>query len=156
MTWRSRSLRVLPIAFPLLLPPDGSWARGRGHARGHHHDHHHPSRHHVFGFGHPCGYAPCGCGWSVGCGHTLAPGSPQSSAKKTPAARGPPAERPPTVESRSAERSMAQFIEVATTDELADEQAKLVEVEGQKIALFRVDGGFKCAGSWGARMRPVS
>ena len=47
MTWRSRSLRVLPIAFPLLLPPDGSWARGRGHARGHHHDHHHPSRHHV-------------------------------------------------------------------------------------------------------------
>jgi len=43
---------------------------------------------------------------------------------------------------------MAQFIEVATTDELADEQAKLVEVEGQK------DGGFKCAGSWGARMRP--
>jgi hypothetical protein len=43
---------------------------------------------------------------------------------------------------------------VATTDELADEQAKLVEVEGQKIALFRVDGGFKCAGSWGALMRP--
>jgi hypothetical protein len=49
---------------------------------------------------------------------------------------------------------MPQFITVATTDELADEQAKLVEVEGQKIALFRVDGGFKCAGSWGARMRP--
>jgi hypothetical protein len=130
MTWRSRSLRVLPIAFPLLfLPDDGTWARGRGHARGHHHDHHHPSHHHVFGFGHPCGYAPCGCGRSVGCGHTLAPGSPQSSAKKTPAARGPPAERPPTVESRSAERSMPQFIEVATTDELADEQAKLVGVE---------------------------
>jgi len=35
---------------------------------------------------------------------------------------------------------MPQFITVATTDELADEQAKLVEVEGQKIALFRVDG----------------
>ena len=51
---------------------------------------------------------------------------------------------------------MPQFIEVATTDELADEQAQLVEVEGQKIALFRVDGGFKCAGSWGALMRPVS
>jgi len=48
----------------------------------------------------------------------------------------------------------AQSIKVAPTDELADEQAKLVEVEGQKIALFRVDGGFKCAGSWGARMRP--
>jgi len=114
MTWRS--LRVLPIAFPLLLPPDGTCARGRGHAHGHHHDRHHPS-HHVFGFGHPCGYVPGGCGWSVGRGHTLAPGSPQSSAKKTPAARGPPAERPPTVES-------------------------------QESALFRVDGGFKCAGSW--------
>ena len=43
---------------------------------------------------------------------------------------------------------MPQFTKVATTDELADEQAKLVEAEGQKIALFRVDGGFKCAGSW--------
>jgi nitrite reductase/ring-hydroxylating ferredoxin subunit len=37
---------------------------------------------------------------------------------------------------------MPQFTKVATTDELADQQAKLVEVEGQKIALFRVDGGF--------------
>ena len=37
---------------------------------------------------------------------------------------------------------MPQFIKVATADELADQQAKLVEVEGQKIALFRVDGGF--------------
>ena len=37
---------------------------------------------------------------------------------------------------------MPQFITVATTDELADQQAKLVEVEGQKIALFRVDSGF--------------
>ena len=37
---------------------------------------------------------------------------------------------------------MAQFIKVVTTDELADQQAILVEVEGQKIALFRVDGGF--------------
>jgi len=35
---------------------------------------------------------------------------------------------------------MPQFIEVATTDELADEQGQFVEVEGQKIALFRVDG----------------
>ncbi len=49
---------------------------------------------------------------------------------------------------------MPQFIKVATTDELADQRAKLVEVEGQKIALFRVDRGFRCAGSWGARMRP--
>jgi len=37
---------------------------------------------------------------------------------------------------------MTQFIKVATTDELGDQQAKLVEVEGQKIALFRVDGTF--------------
>lgn len=37
---------------------------------------------------------------------------------------------------------MAQFIKVATTDELGDQQGKLVEVEGQKIALFRVDGAF--------------
>lgn len=39
---------------------------------------------------------------------------------------------------------MPQLIEVATTDELADGQAKLVEVEGQKIALFCVDGGLLC------------
>ena len=31
---------------------------------------------------------------------------------------------------------MPQFIKVATTDELADQPAKLVELEGQKIALF--------------------
>ena len=37
---------------------------------------------------------------------------------------------------------MPDFIKVAATDELADEQAKLVELEGQKIALFRVDGAF--------------
>ena len=35
---------------------------------------------------------------------------------------------------------MPHFIKVATTDELADQQAKLVELEGQKIALFRGDG----------------
>lgn len=35
---------------------------------------------------------------------------------------------------------MARFIKAATTDEVADQQAKLVELEGQKIALFRVDG----------------
>jgi nitrite reductase/ring-hydroxylating ferredoxin subunit len=37
---------------------------------------------------------------------------------------------------------MLKFIKAATTDELADQQAKLVELEGQKIALFRVDGAF--------------
>ena len=37
---------------------------------------------------------------------------------------------------------MPKFIKVATTDEFADQQAKPVEVEGQKIALFRVDGAF--------------
>ena len=37
---------------------------------------------------------------------------------------------------------MAHFVKVATTDELEDQQAKLVEVDGQKISLFRVDGTF--------------
>ena len=37
---------------------------------------------------------------------------------------------------------MPHFIKVVTTDELADQQVKLVEVEGQKIALFRVNGAF--------------
>ena len=37
---------------------------------------------------------------------------------------------------------MSGFIKVATTDELAEQQAKLVEVEGHKIALFRVNGAF--------------
>src|SRR5437879_4809272 len=35
-------------------------------------------------------------------------------------------------------RAMSKFMKVATTDELEDQQGKLVEVEGQKIALFRV------------------
>mgnify|MGYP001586357718 FL=1 len=37
---------------------------------------------------------------------------------------------------------MPQFMKVATTDELREQQSKLVELEGQKIALFRVDGTF--------------
>ena len=37
---------------------------------------------------------------------------------------------------------MPHFIKVAATAELADEQAKLVEREGQKIALFHVGGAF--------------
>lgn len=40
------------------------------------------------------------------------------------------------------EGSMPNFMKVATTDELEDQQAKLVEVEGQKIALFRVGEAF--------------
>ena len=35
---------------------------------------------------------------------------------------------------------MPKFMKVATSDELEDQQAKLVEVEGQKIALFRAGG----------------
>jgi 3-phenylpropionate/trans-cinnamate dioxygenase ferredoxin subunit len=41
---------------------------------------------------------------------------------------------------------MTQFIKVATTDELGDQQAKLVAVAGQRIALFRVDGAFYALG----------
>ena len=37
---------------------------------------------------------------------------------------------------------MAEFIKVATTDEIAPRQAKLVEVGGREIALFNVDGDF--------------
>ena len=37
---------------------------------------------------------------------------------------------------------MSGFIKVTTTEELADQQAKVVEVEGHKIALFRVNGAF--------------
>jgi len=37
---------------------------------------------------------------------------------------------------------MARFVKVATTDDLEDRQAKLVIVDGQKIALLRVDGTF--------------
>ena len=37
---------------------------------------------------------------------------------------------------------MSGFIKVTTTEELADQQAKLVEVDGHKIALFRVNGAF--------------
>ena len=37
---------------------------------------------------------------------------------------------------------MPHYVKVATTDELGEQQAKLVELEGQTIALFRVDGAF--------------
>ena len=51
---------------------------------------------------------------------------------------------------------MPQFIEVAATDELADDQTKLVEVEGQKIALFRVDGGIQMRQLLGSAAAPDS
>jgi nitrite reductase/ring-hydroxylating ferredoxin subunit len=41
---------------------------------------------------------------------------------------------------------MPKFMTVATTDELEDQQAKLVEVEGQRIALFRVGEAFYALG----------
>jgi nitrite reductase/ring-hydroxylating ferredoxin subunit len=37
---------------------------------------------------------------------------------------------------------MPQFMKVATTSELEDQQAKLVEIEGRKIALFRMGEAF--------------
>src|SRR5947208_2788366 len=37
---------------------------------------------------------------------------------------------------------MAEFIKVATTDEIASGQAKLVEAGGSEIALFNVGGSF--------------
>ena len=37
---------------------------------------------------------------------------------------------------------MSKFIKVATSSELEDQQVKLVEAEGQKIALFRVGDAF--------------
>ena len=37
---------------------------------------------------------------------------------------------------------MPGFIKAATTEELAEQQAKLVEVGGHKIALFHANGAF--------------
>jgi len=37
---------------------------------------------------------------------------------------------------------MPEFVKVARTDEIATGQAKLVDVNGQEIALFNVDGSF--------------
>jgi nitrite reductase/ring-hydroxylating ferredoxin subunit len=39
---------------------------------------------------------------------------------------------------------MGRFVKVATTDEMADQPAKCVEVDGQKIAVFKTEGAF-CA-----------
>jgi nitrite reductase/ring-hydroxylating ferredoxin subunit len=35
---------------------------------------------------------------------------------------------------------MSKFVKVATTDEMADQPVKCVEVEGEKIAVFKVEG----------------
>jgi hypothetical protein len=53
---------------------------------------------------------------------------------------------------------MPKFMKVATTDELEDQQAKLVEVEGQKTALFRVGQAFHAlsASSSGRRSHETS
>ena len=37
---------------------------------------------------------------------------------------------------------MPQFVRVASTEEIPDGQAKLVEVDGNEIAVFNVDGSF--------------
>lgn len=37
---------------------------------------------------------------------------------------------------------MGKFVRVATTDEMADQPAKCIEVGGEKIALFNVGGAF--------------
>lgn len=37
---------------------------------------------------------------------------------------------------------MSKLMKVATTDEMADQPAKCIELDGEKIALFRAEGGF--------------
>jgi nitrite reductase/ring-hydroxylating ferredoxin subunit len=37
---------------------------------------------------------------------------------------------------------MAEYVKVATTDEVAPGQPKLVEVNGRRVALFNLDGNF--------------
>jgi nitrite reductase/ring-hydroxylating ferredoxin subunit len=37
---------------------------------------------------------------------------------------------------------MGTFVKVATTDEMADQPAKCIDVSGEKIALFKVEGAF--------------
>lgn len=37
---------------------------------------------------------------------------------------------------------MAEFVKVARTDEIPDGQAKLIEVNGNEIAIFNVQGSF--------------
>ena len=37
---------------------------------------------------------------------------------------------------------MTEFVKVARTDEIADGQAKLVEVNGNEVAIFNVHGSF--------------
>ncbi len=37
---------------------------------------------------------------------------------------------------------MSKFVKVATTDEMANQLAKHIEMDGEKIALFKVGGAF--------------
>ncbi len=37
---------------------------------------------------------------------------------------------------------MSRFVEIARTDEIAPGEAKMVEVEGRKIALFNLEGSY--------------
>ena len=41
---------------------------------------------------------------------------------------------------------MSKFVKVATTDEMESQPAKCVEVDGEKIALFRVESAFYALG----------
>ena len=41
---------------------------------------------------------------------------------------------------------MGTFLKVATTDEMATQPAKCIEVAGEKIALFSVEGAFHALG----------
>ena len=141
MNWRSRPLALfLPIAFLLLPQPEGVWARGRGHGYGHHHDHHHPSPHHFLGFGHLYGYTPCG--------RQKGRGQERSEIDRNP----------------KEERSMPQFIEVATTDELAGLHRPHTQAPiraFRQCAVRRVAGSGSLTapdapGSWGVMKRRVN
>jgi 3-phenylpropionate/trans-cinnamate dioxygenase ferredoxin component len=59
---------------------------------------------------------------------------PMGDGRRESRARGEPTQRRKV--------PMPKFMKVATTDELEDQQAKLVEVEGQRIALFRLGEAF--------------
>jgi 3-phenylpropionate/trans-cinnamate dioxygenase ferredoxin subunit len=37
---------------------------------------------------------------------------------------------------------MSKIVRVATTDEMANQSAKCIEVDGEKVALFKVEGAF--------------
>lgn len=41
---------------------------------------------------------------------------------------------------------MSKVVKLATTDEMANQSAKCIEVDGEKIALFKVEGAFYALG----------